>query len=121
VVNLVSVNNQGSINSEMEKAVYSFLTQCVKDEPEYKNIIGQKILVKFQERLAEMRKYPMESDIELKFFKLISVLVKTSTDNQDIMRKSFDQLRSKLGDKNLDERVRRKIQSILTTLEGFEE
>jgi hypothetical protein len=65
----------------METSVYSFLTQVIREESDYKRIIGKKLLPFLNERITKCYEYSLVGQREVKFFKLISVLIKNCKEN----------------------------------------
>ncbi len=56
VVNIVSVENYKELQEcfdpiAVEGAIYSFLTQCVREEMDYKRIVGKHALLRCKERI----------------------------------------------------------------------
>ena len=72
-------------------SIYSFLTQLVREESDYKRIVGRKVLPICNERLEKIAEFKFSkvgdsSPCEVKFFKLMSVLIKNSKENIYLMR-----------------------------------
>mmetsp|Transcript_8002 Transcript_8002/g.7499 ORF Transcript_8002/g.7499 Transcript_8002/m.7499 type:complete len:132 (+) Transcript_8002:2096-2491(+) len=91
IVILVKVENLGNINDELENAIYSFFTQLTREESDYKRIIGKKMLPVINERLENAQEHPFSkpggfTQTEVKFFKLVSVLIKNCKENIFIMK-----------------------------------
>ncbi len=51
IIDLIKVDNLQNINDQLEVSIYSFLTQVVREESDYKRIIGKKLLPILYERL----------------------------------------------------------------------
>jgi hypothetical protein len=75
----------------LEVSIYSFLTQLVREESDYKRIVGRKVLPVCNERLERIAEFKFSkvgdtSHCEIKFFKLMSVLIKKCKENNYLMR-----------------------------------
>ena len=57
LLKLLEPKNIHEMNEEMENAVLSILTQIVRDEPDYKNIVGRDFIPSAGSRLEELMKY----------------------------------------------------------------
>lgn len=76
ILNLIKPDQIPMINEQIESTIYSFLTQVVREEPDYKRIIGKRLLPICNDRISKCNELPLIGGLELKFFKMISVLVK---------------------------------------------
>ena len=65
----------------MELSILAFLTQVCREETDYKRIVGKRSLPVLSERLNNINEFPLQGQIELKFFKMISVLTKGCKEN----------------------------------------
>mmetsp|Transcript_41226 Transcript_41226/g.30305 ORF Transcript_41226/g.30305 Transcript_41226/m.30305 type:complete len:88 (+) Transcript_41226:1116-1379(+) len=53
IASLIKVENLATVNDELENAIYSFFTQLVREESDYKRVIGKKLLPIINERLEQ--------------------------------------------------------------------
>lgn len=105
----------------MEISVYSFLTQIVREETDYKRIIGKKLLPIANERLSRTDENPLQSQIELKFFKMLSVLTKNCKENIYIVKGMKEKLTNYLSKEAKELRIKNKIFHIVSLVENYEE
>ena len=109
------------INEQFESSIYSFLTQIIREESDYKRIIGKKLFPILNERLIRNSEMPLQGQIELKFFKMISVLVKNCKENIYVVKGMKDKLTHYLSQEAKEIRIKNKIYHIIQVVEGFEE
>eukprot|EP00347_Sterkiella_histriomuscorum_P016136 403354352 len=121
VIKLIRVENVLQINEVMEMSIYSFLTQIVREESDYKRIIGKRVLPICNERLMRNNEIPLMNTIELKFFKMMSVLVKNCKENIYIVKGMKDKLTNYLSNDAKELRIKNKIYHIISVVESFDE
>ncbi|CDW74435.1 arm repeat protein [Stylonychia lemnae] len=121
VIKLIRIDQILTINEVMEMSIYSFLTQMVREENDYKRIIGKKVLPICNERLQRNSEIPLTGSMELKFFKMMSVLVKNCKENIYIVKGMKDRLTNYLSNDAKELRIKNKIYHIISVVESFDE
>ena len=121
VITLIKVDNLQNTNEKIELSIYSFLTQVVREESDYKRIIGKKVLPVCDERLGRLVDCALQENIEVKFFKMISVLIKNCKENIYIVKGMKEKLTRYLSDYAKELRIKNKIFHIIAVVENYEE
>ena len=152
VMDLIKPSNLGNLNEQLEEAVYSFLTQLVREEQDYKRIIGKRVLPICRDRMQKIvqervdkKEYFVKvkkgtydefeepdlkpiyifynSNIEIKYFKMISVLAKNQRENISIIRVMESILNDYIRDLKSDsaQRIKQKVIHILTVVASFDD
>lgn len=95
----------------------------VREEAEYKRIIGKKLLPLCNQRLQSAKEVPFcSSQCELKFFKMLSVLIKKSKDNIILARGSLkENINRYMVGIAKDARLKNKIYHIVAVIDTFDE
>ena len=111
------------INEQTEVCIYSFFLQVIREEAEYKRIIGKKLIPLCSKRLAKAAEIPFTSSAcEAKFFKMLGVLIKKCKDNIYLVRGGMkDRLQQYKNSLAKDPKLKKKIGMIITAVDEFEE
>jgi hypothetical protein len=127
VIKIIEVDRVKTISENVEVCVYSFFTQLIREEVDYKRIVGRKMVPLCASRLARIQEVPFQSPhAEMKFFKMVSVLCKKCKDNIYMMRggggsSMRDSLQYYMQRVARDIRVKNKIHHIIVLVDTFEE
>ena len=124
IIALIDPDNAHNLTDKLEVCTYSFITQLVRDEADYKRIVGKKVIPVCQRRLLKAKDASQSSpEATIKFFKMISVLVKKCKDNIYLVRGGMKELMQTYMKRlsRSEERLAHKIHHILAVVETFEE
>jgi c-di-AMP phosphodiesterase-like protein len=121
IIDLIKVDNLQNINDQLEISIYSFITQVIREESDYKRIIGKRLLPILNERLYNIQDHPLVGPCELKFFKMLSVLTKNCKENIYIVKSMKEGLTKYSMQRNGEIRIKNKIVSIVKMVEEFDE
>jgi hypothetical protein len=109
---LSHLRSSATLSEQTEVCIYSFLTQVIKDEPDYKRIIGKKLMPLCHQRLAlQTGQIIFQSEqAEMKFFTMLSVLIKRCKENIYLARGDMkDRMFKYMSMIARDQRVKAKI------------
>lgn len=73
------------------------------------------------DRLGKTLDFPLQGNIELKFFKMISVLVKNCKENIYIVKGMKEKLRTYLSLEAKELRIKNKVFHIISVVESYDE
>ena len=86
---VLDVLKQPDLTEQTELCIYSFVTHLIKDEQDYKRIIGKKLIpichAKLQMQTGRVI-FSGESNCEQKFFKMLAILIKRCNENISMAR-----------------------------------
>ncbi len=81
---VLNVLKQPDLNEQTEVCIYSFVTSLIKDEQDYKRIIGKKLISICHNKLQMQTGREVFSGngiCEQKFFKMLAILLKRCSEN----------------------------------------
>ena len=125
ISSVLDVLKQPDLTEQTEVCIYSFVTSLIKDEQDYKRIIGKKLIpichAKLQLQTGRAA-FSGESNCEQKFFKMLAILIKRCSENISMakgdMKDRMFRYRN-MGTK--DQWVRGKIDHIIQMIDNFDD
>ncbi|TNV85265.1 hypothetical protein FGO68_gene15236 [Halteria grandinella] len=123
VIGVIDGDKVKGVSEQVEVCVYSFFTQVIREEVDYKRILGRKLLPLCAHRLSHIQEIPFQSpQCETKFIKMLSVLTKKCKENIYMVRGPMrDSLQYYMQRVARDVRVKNKVHHIIVLCDTFEE
>jgi len=118
---VLNVLKQTDLTEQTELCIYSFVTSLIKDEQDYKRIIGKKLLSICHAKLQiQTGREVLNSNCEQKFFKMLAILLKRCNENINMMKGDMkDRMFRYRNMATKDQWVRNKIDHILHLVDNF--